>query len=788
MKNFVGRNVELQDLKQRLECNEEKNVIAITGGPGYGKSSLAITIGHEMLEQGYNQVLWINIQAIANDNVLDEVALKILEGLNADISEIKGDSILYLNRVLQNLTKLRKNVLLIYDNADVIFQSDGLLQQLSELMLHKAAKAICTTRICQSANFTEDQILTLGPLTDAGCYEYLSQVLDLDLNAEDQAILDSKLSKLSQGLPFALEIITSLANKLRDKEKIDVFFKALESIPVEAGSKANGCLSELFMVLLKMLQEEEVKLLLMLPVFRSTFSYDYVIKLSEFLELNPTAIDQLQLCSLVSGNASAYHMHPFLREFLIDNIWDAETKRIHEEAFYRVYLERIFELARDSLKKDTYVASMEEFQKEKENFLYVMLEVAKGCRYRAGDFSSEIFMEVLKKPSSDYICVMLFYLELTTSSLLLNFFKGCEEFASERMKKNIWCCRNDIYYKYFEQEIEDPYPNLEPDIYGCVLIQRRSVKSEVWNDIKYTAERFHYLDDSLKRFMGDLESLDDKAIRSYFMHKMLKDQATLYKKASHILPFGKSKKIAITIFLQALEICKTEFGSNWLTIDCYNQLGKTFWKYKEVRRAMEAFDAGIAMAEAMSLTSNRRFIGSCLLDKGRFLVDVMPIGTKHSIEGAHLLEKVLKDSEAINDSKLWFLAIDFLVRVDPAKQAELVNKFLETKKLKFYTIRAMNWLVKEKFKSVNKGSAAELKMVSEHLNNLCQISEENHSLLAYARCILFNWNKEIAIRCNKTLPDKDRKLLALSALELLKRYDVYCNKSCFEKLVQITKN
>ena len=798
LKNFVGRNGELNDLKEKLEFSEEKNILVITGGPGYGKSSLAVHVGHEMLEKDYDYVIWINMRDIAEPVTLDEVALKIIDELN--VYDDGSNVVTRLKEVLNYFSKINKKVLLIYDNADAMLQFGGILKELSELITQKSVKAIFTTRICSNESIEKDQMVVVGPLNDKVCHDYLSQALDINADITDKAALMIKLVKLSQGLPFALEVISSFINRLRDIGKIKEFVDAYDNIPNEMSNDENSSLSALFTILSKMLQADEMELLSMLAVFHSGFSYEYVTRISELLSVNPDVIEQLHRNSLISRTAQGYQLHPFLREFIMGNIWDKERKQTYEEAYYKVYIKQIFELAKDSLKKDNYVDSMKKFEREKPNFFHVMMMIAKMKVNVTDDPMSQIVEETLQRSSVEYIAAMIFYKELTNPALLLDFFKGCEQFAIGEMKRVIWCCRKETYLRYYEEGLEDPYKHLSSEKYERILIEKRRINDEIHDYGQITVRKFKELDNRLRMLLNEVEKCESSAIKEYLLYYVLKAKATLYKKASHLGPLNISKKMVITVFLQALEVCKAEFGNSWFTIDCYNQLGKAYWKYKDINNARAAFDEGIAMATAMSLTDTRKFKGSSLLDKGRFLIDTSTTKTD-SLEGIQLLEKVVRESERDVDVMTWASAIAFLAGADPKRHAEVIEKFLEDEGLNSYVLSAVDTVLRHKLKSAAQSRnwneakseeggplVAEMRKLIDHLQKICQSSQEDQALLREAWSKLFDWNKEVATKCERFLSAEERAPFAKRALEIYTTHHVKCTDYWYNELVKIAGN
>jgi len=101
------------------KLSEGDSFLIITGGPCYGKSSLANQLGHAMYDENeYNYVIWINMRDIPNPPQLDDVADKILKEFDIDTTDVKGEIVEFLKQKFESITAMGKRALLIFDNAD----------------------------------------------------------------------------------------------------------------------------------------------------------------------------------------------------------------------------------------------------------------------------------------------------------------------------------------------------------------------------------------------------------------------------------------------------------------------------------------------------------------------------------------------------------------------------------------------------------------------------------------------------------------------------------------------
>ena len=71
-KNFVGRAEDIRNITQYLHYgNSDVQVVHIVGPPGFGKSTLAIKIGHVFLRKGVT-VYYVDMKDVSDIDTLAE--------------------------------------------------------------------------------------------------------------------------------------------------------------------------------------------------------------------------------------------------------------------------------------------------------------------------------------------------------------------------------------------------------------------------------------------------------------------------------------------------------------------------------------------------------------------------------------------------------------------------------------------------------------------------------------------------------------------------------------------
>ena len=140
-RDIVGRENEINDLKSFLQHGAPR-IVSITGGPGFGKSTLAIAVGNELETEGV-AVIYVNL----NDEITTkyEIATKIIFRIDRG-SELHKD---LMQKLMDWSESLSSKTLLILDNCDEHFhvEKDALQSLIVRLLKQsKHLKVLTTSR------------------------------------------------------------------------------------------------------------------------------------------------------------------------------------------------------------------------------------------------------------------------------------------------------------------------------------------------------------------------------------------------------------------------------------------------------------------------------------------------------------------------------------------------------------------------------------------------------------------------------------------------------------------
>ena len=143
--NFVGRDKECKEVEHHL-TDELTRLVNVWGPPGFGKTSVAIRVAHQLQEKNF-PVYFASVRGMKS---MEDLVSKLLSIFVDDkqVSRISSSDL-----VIQCLQQIRNPLVLILDNADDLLESEDakrkqqVLRFIEEIITHcKEIKLLLTTR------------------------------------------------------------------------------------------------------------------------------------------------------------------------------------------------------------------------------------------------------------------------------------------------------------------------------------------------------------------------------------------------------------------------------------------------------------------------------------------------------------------------------------------------------------------------------------------------------------------------------------------------------------------
>lgn len=316
--NFVGRKGHCSTVLEKLAPSDPCRIVCITGPPGFGKSAVAIEVGHELILQKKTHVYYISLRDLAS--------------LNGMVNSLLGACQLVaskepIRQAKHFLRTLNKHSVIILDNAE-----DMLIPQVKDEFCHfieavaetaANAKILITSR--QSVEFFSVEMFELR--LDSLCPDHAQQLLlTLDPNvAEDDA---KQLAHHCGGVPLVLHTTASLLVKGVDAKALISEFQmspvsTLKSFSLNTLSH-NHQLFNCLGICFSRLDADQQVALVSLAVFPTTFT----VADAHFLlrDLSEYKLEML-LKNLVDNSllqfdylSKQYCVHSIIQAFCLDQV------------------------------------------------------------------------------------------------------------------------------------------------------------------------------------------------------------------------------------------------------------------------------------------------------------------------------------------------------------------------------------------------------------------------------------------------------------------------------------
>ena len=183
---FVGRETEIEELTDWIG---NSTIISIVGSPGFGKSTLAIHVGHVITEKGGIAVHYIDLYEVQDMTTLKEKLTFLISGENKQSSD----------NLLMWASKLKVPTLFIFDNCDELLHK------------HKDAFQILMKNLVRRSQFLKVMLTAKQMTSFLGSFRNFTL---RELSTESAASVLQKLSTPGNSLnrTMALEIAGLVGN------------------------------------------------------------------------------------------------------------------------------------------------------------------------------------------------------------------------------------------------------------------------------------------------------------------------------------------------------------------------------------------------------------------------------------------------------------------------------------------------------------------------------------------------------------------------------------------------
>ena len=649
LENFAGRKDEIQKVIDLLQ-DKQKAVVSIHGGPGFGKTAIAIQVSYRLSGEHNIPVVFSQLSAATNeDEMIRQLCLDV--GVNYE-DDPKSSLILWLKNI-------GEKIIWVMDDVDNLLEDRTSFYGFVRL-LRKNSRQLCqiitTSRTSCEISELQTQTVPVDQMDDEASMELLKKRCP----KKDDIFL-RKLAELCGYVPLAMCIAGSLVDEYEDSDEL---LHHLEKQPMKTLKHANSdqYVNRAINLSYEKCSDEEQETFVRLSVFEESFNKDSAKVAIEKDTLDTADILQkLASRSLIKQPTKhRYSIHLLIKHFLNDKQKSGDEKaeralaaaRRAEVLMVEYYLELGHQLTMKSYSKDGYKDNREALKRDASNIQNVLKICCQEKHATRSDISDCLARSKIYNTSAKF--VSLFLRTIIPGSIVDEFLQRCINLAMERkqlaVKINFDCLLADqersktigksdkdfnLKTDEIKKEFETHYEELKEDTslcahyyyqYGRYLMRKaQGHTGEVRLDLLVQARECMERSLELRKALAGTPSEKADEVFS-LLHlgntwKMIATTEHWQKNSASEMSSTKAEKY----YREAIKLSQDELGDHELTSSCHKSLGDLLFTTKKDKLPLAEKEYTIAknMREKFGLDASERHVyllnnlGQCLSESNR---------------------------------------------------------------------------------------------------------------------------------------------------------------------------
>ena len=373
---MFGRSTEIQQITEAVQSGGV-SVVLITGGPGFGKTTLANKVAHKLAKTECGKI--VLCCSLRSQATLKHVANEMIHVCSTNIAQSPENPIQWLlNWSKQGI----QDIVFVLDDADDIFESDekhDFVIILSKLRM--LSQRNITFIITSRTGFS----FVLGPnmqinTVNLSCLS-VGEAEEILLSRVEEQKTGRKLRNVQRmvelcgGVPLALCIVGSLLSECTE----DKLVTRLETQLLDTLKNDEVSVEKVIKTSFDLLCECDKRVLVLLSAFPGSFSADAgeaVIKSCSWITVQPHSIlRSLKHRSLIERPSSCrYQIHQLIQAFVRkigQQMYPCDLK-LGKHLVCSHFISRISENSAIYWRKDSGKYSIESFNEDRHNFEYFL--------------------------------------------------------------------------------------------------------------------------------------------------------------------------------------------------------------------------------------------------------------------------------------------------------------------------------------------------------------------------------------------------------------------------------
>ncbi|KAM7426331.1 hypothetical protein ABFA07_022375 [Porites harrisoni] len=381
---MFGRSQELQEVVEIIEGGTF-SVVLITGGPGFGKTTLAKAVAHELAKsETMRKVLFCRL---LSKKTFNEVAIEMIHSCGKSYAQPPE----YPDQWLKDWSRqIPVQVTFVLDNADDILESKqrssflDILQEMTQLSEKKLTFVITSREQFKARDLLLKEVVLSSLSTDHAKEVLISRVSDKEIGKNLSKT--EEIVKLCGHVPLALCIVGSLLSDYTEERLVN----DLEKEPMKLLDDGNESIERVIKTSFDLLSQDKQDSLVLMSIFPGSFDSDAAVAVisracSESGTLPVYVLRCLKNSSLVEQpSPRRYQLHPLIRAFG-KKIGQANDPQIFAGVEKLACAHFIYLLAQNAKifwSKDQCKKAIDLFSKDRHNFEHFLQVYAKAAEIR----------------------------------------------------------------------------------------------------------------------------------------------------------------------------------------------------------------------------------------------------------------------------------------------------------------------------------------------------------------------------------------------------------------------
>ena len=662
---FIGRGKQVERIIFSI-VKDNSGIVSIVGGPGFGKSTIAVIVSHRLKAEHDIVVIF---SLLSNASTVEEVILRLCLDFGVDPGKDPESSL------MMRLKRIENRVLLVMDNIEQLLK-DGVKTRFDELIatLRKNSdqklQLLTTTRIKLSDSH---QTIEIRELDKEFGVKLLKTYCNEDCDKEVTDRVTGQLSTLAELCGYVPLALCLTGSQIPDLDDLDEMIEWLKNAPMEAlesPDDSDQSVRKAIEFSFKMLDDEDKQALVRLSVFPGNFekkSAQEVIERKKML--TQRFLKKLEARSLIQSSVDKrFVIHPLIRRFLADHDQFQDAKHKAEEFMVKYFLEVCHSLTMESYSKDKFTHARKSLKDDVHN----IEETLKMCSHDETTEPNPIIVDTLAG-SDIYSSSSRFFYNfcwvLLPQKVLKDFHETCARLAESQndvgIKITFQCLVADQEgrecgwkstpefidrMKNIKKAFDENELVLKDDrtlFLYCYYFCARNYKAENTQNSDLPESDLPekcFVPSPESKERSNIEKVDGDILISIQRGNLYKNYANkIFKKDEKI--YEQYMEQAEEFYDKALESANELLGDHESTCICQKLLGDLYLNWRKNEKALHSYSKAIELRERLQLNSNEPFVfllkncGCCLSYLHRYEESVEKLEKARKIADQLLADK-----------------------------------------------------------------------------------------------------------------------------------------------------